>query len=228
MVTEVAVPILQDSFERVDSDGTPVFSTEAGLKIVPFGDLNQPRNLGLALTPYAQGGIAGDQHITDDLKLTMNVEASGAGGMVIVIQPSGLDVRGTASADLTIEFKLSYSRPGQSNIILLGRENATRLQSQVLLAGLRATPLQFELEAGASESRIIITRDDGDGFLNKVLPEQALEIPFDLGVGWSNTKGLYFRGGATLEVSLPIHQDLFRSPEDRYGGPGADCSGRNR
>ncbi len=208
-VSEFAVPILQDGFNSVDSDGATVFSTEAGIKIVPFGDLNQPRNLGLALKPYAQGDIEDEQNITSDLKLTIQGNASGAGGMMIVIQPSGLDVRGTASAGLTLELKLSYGRRDQSSIILLGAENATRLQSQVLHTDLRVTPSQFELEAGADGSKIIISRSDGDGFLNKVLPEQALEIPFDLGVGWSNTKGLYFRGGATLEVSIPIHQDLF-------------------
>jgi len=56
---------------------------------------------------------------------------------------------------------------------------------------------------------LAIVPGDGDGFLQKILPKDGIRIDFDLAVGWSNKKGLYFRGGAGLETTLPINKNLF-------------------
>ena len=62
------------------------------------------------------------------------------------------------------------------------------------------------IEVGAA--RIVVSPGEGDGFLQTVLPQEGLRTEFDLALGWSRRKGLYFGGSASLDATLPINQDL--------------------
>lgn len=70
-------------------------------------------------------------------------------------------------------------------------------------SGINAS-LGFEL----LDTELVIKAGDGDGFLQKVLPADGLRIEFDFGLGWSNTKGWYFHGGAGLEAEQALCVDL--------------------
>lgn len=63
-------------------------------------------------------------------------------------------------------------------------------------------------EAHFEGGKLTISLGGADGFLQKILPPDGIEINFDFSLGWSNTKGLYFRGGAGLEATLPVNIDL--------------------
>src|SRR5262249_35026794 len=54
----------------------------------------------------------------------------------------------------------------------------------------------------------VVAPGDGDGFLAKVLPPEGLRTEFDLGIGWSSARGLYFRGAASLDATLPVQASL--------------------
>ncbi|MEO0687499.1 MAG: hypothetical protein AAFY76_21230, partial [Cyanobacteria bacterium J06649_11] len=72
-LVELAIPLLQEEFSGdFDTDDQPIFSNEAGFKLVPFGDLNKPTSLGLALAPYAIGNADGDFPVTDTLTLQLS------------------------------------------------------------------------------------------------------------------------------------------------------------
>ncbi len=114
------------------------------------------------------------------------------------------------------EVKLSASLARLSapdSSLLLGSTTGTHLSvQQFAIQGdglFNGSDLDYGLLITIGESKIVIKSDDGDGFLNKVLPKEPITMPFDLGIGWSNRKGLYFRGGAGLETTLPIHKDIF-------------------
>src|SRR5438105_12231517 len=53
-------------------------------------------------------------------------------------------------------------------------------------------------------SALMIAGSDGDGLLNSILPAGGLRADFDLAIGWSNKKGVYFRGSASLDATLPV------------------------
>src|SRR4029077_7911039 len=57
----------------------------------------------------------------------------------------------------------------------------------------------------ARQAAIVIAPASTDGFLASILPPRGLAVKFDLGIGWSNAKGLYFSGAAGLEATLPIN-----------------------
>ena len=51
---------------------------------------------------------------------------------------------------------------------------------------------------------LIIAPGDGDGFLSSILPSDGLQAKFDLGLEWSNERGLTFRGSGSLDATLPV------------------------
>jgi hypothetical protein len=55
---------------------------------------------------------------------------------------------------------------------------------------------------------LVIKAGDGDSFLKSVLPPDGMRMPMDFGLSWSPSTGVVMRGGATLEIDLPIDLDL--------------------
>ncbi|MEH1163951.1 DUF6603 domain-containing protein [Micromonospora sp. CPCC 205539] len=68
--------------------------------------------------------------------------------------------------------------------------------------------LDLDLRAGVQNARFRLAPGEGDGFLGKVLPADGLGFDFDLGIGWSTRRGLYFSGAASLEAEFPLHVSL--------------------
>jgi hypothetical protein len=47
-----------------------------------------------------------------------------------------------------------------------------------------------------------------DGFLQKILPPDGIQAPFELGIGWRCDAGVYLVGSGGFEVQLPVSVDL--------------------
>lgn len=110
---------------------------------------------------------------------------------------------------LTVERRTVAGTPA----VVIGSPRATRLELGSLLVGgalgLAANRQDVELELSLGKGAVIIQAGDGDGFLQKVMPPEGFRLDFDLAIGWSTAKGVYFRGSAGLEATLPLHIDLF-------------------
>jgi hypothetical protein len=50
--------------------------------------------------------------------------------------------------------------------------------------------------------------NESDGFLAKLMPEDGINVDFDMVLGFSTTKGFYFGGSGGLEIQLPAHIQL--------------------
>ncbi len=107
--------------------------------------------------------------------------------------------------------KLSDSETGLA--YLIGEKKGTRLELENVSTGssveVTTSELAFDIHLSIEEARFVISSEGQDGFLQKILPKDGIHIDFDLAIGWSNKKGLYFRGGAGLETTLPINKNLF-------------------
>jgi len=115
---------------------------------------------------------------------------------------------------LAVTGRLTKLSAGPGPVVLIGSDKATRLEIGALSLELDSsldTSGVWDLGflARAQHALVAVAGGDGDGFLAKVLPAPGLQIPFDLGVGWSRAKGLYFEGGVTIKVDLPLHLSLF-------------------
>lgn len=66
----------------------------------------------------------------------------------------------------------------------------------------------FGIEAVALAGKVVVAPADGDTFLKAILPAEGLEVPFDFGIGWSKQRGLYFKGAASLDATLPVNLNV--------------------
>ena len=65
--------------------------------------------------------------------------------------------------------------------------------------------LEMFVEADFRKGMFSFKADEADGFVSSIVPSEGIQAPFDLGIGLSNNRGLYFKGGAGLSVRLPLH-----------------------
>jgi hypothetical protein len=68
--------------------------------------------------------------------------------------------------------------------------------------------LDLDLSAAVQHAAFRLAPGEGDGFLGKVLPADGIHFDFDLGIGWSTRRGVYFSGSASLEAEFPLHVSL--------------------
>lgn len=142
-------------------------------------------------------------------------------GLIARVAPPALISLSQPSGVTGGEFQVQLSTHGaddQHPLLLLGQIGGTRLQGQSVNLGAGATfhgdttsgsakggaTVEFKIEHG----NLIVSLAGTDGFLASLLPAEGLDLPFDFLIGYSDERGLYFGGGATLETSLPIHKDL--------------------
>jgi uncharacterized protein DUF6603 len=202
-----ALPILQDTFADV-VDGAPVFTNEAGLKVMPFGDVNRPEKLGLALAPYAKGAATGTQPITDRLALTVAVDGQATGGAAIALTPDGIEVVNRGQAQGSFEFRLRYQRPDGSPVILAGKSDGTRIETKAIVGSVGGSFAgDFQVGGGfLGLGAVIDVREDG--FLGALIPEPIEIEAGDVLMGWRNGRGVYFEGGSNVAVTVPLELQL--------------------
>jgi hypothetical protein len=100
--------------------------------------------------------------------------------------------------------------------ILFGQAGGSRFEIGALMAGAGVGLTwggdkgsgTFKFEAALNKGKVVIDTRSGDGFLAKLLPGTNFEADFELTVGVSADRGLYFGGSSALEIRLPAHIDL--------------------
>jgi hypothetical protein len=202
----------------IKSDNDPFdLSAGVGLFLMPETAGDKP---GFAIMPFLSGQLEESIEITEKLSLIIKTALDITGGVGILVRPgkeivafAGLDsgTPGSISGLLSLLFSLN----GASDpFILIGKRNASRLEIGGVSAeaGLRFhSQGKFEVftEFGVKQGKIVIKADgESDGFLAKLLPGDGIALDFDLVVGFSTTKGLYFGGSGGLEIQLPAHIQL--------------------
>ena len=179
---------------------------------------------GIGLSPFVTGTAELLFPLSDDGRWMLEIETQFAveGGIAVLLRPnkpisvkSGLlgDNAGQVAASGKMSVAIAYGSSGDERTNVLAIYGATHLE-----IGEFRTTFQFALDGEEpefgflielSDAAFILSAGDGDGFLQKVLPSEGIAIDFDLAIGWSSKKGIYFRGSAGLEATLPLHLDLF-------------------
>jgi hypothetical protein len=144
------------------------------------------------------------------------------GGLVLLARPGqGLSARagllGQGSGDVAgsgeIIFKIRYGSDEGDPTALIAIPGGSGLFAQKLFmaAGAGVTDdrdLDIIVEAGIEGGKLILTAGEGDGFLQKVLPSDPMEMEFDLIVGISRQKGFYIKGGAGLAYTFHLNKQI--------------------
>ncbi len=171
---------------------------DLGLVASPFGTVTFTKEL---------GGWTFDANVTADV----DAVAYGRHGLTLLIGASTAEVNASISAKL--------AAPEEGPAFILGAPTGSRLEVGGALlkaeTSLSEAKQSLALSADVSSSALVIAPGDGDGFLSKVLPAEGIKVDFDLGLAWSNERGLTFRGAGSLETTIPIGlsiRDVFRVP----------------
>jgi len=184
VISDERCRLLQPNFQEPDRYAvtlalSPRDLGDFGVVIVPSGTVTSAWDVDVDLTPAA-GGFA--------------------------IGPQGLTLFGTSSAFSTrvVAFELSG--------ITIGSDEGTRLEIGSFklsgLLGLATTDHEYGVAVDLGRSKLVVAAAEGDGFLASFLPSDGLSATFDLVIGWTNKRGFFFEGSASLEVVIPVHKTL--------------------
>lgn len=163
-------------------------------------------NLGLVVSPF---GSVEFEELFDLWAFRASITA---GVDAFALGPDGLRLlfgEGGGGESLALRIELAREPEPGATVTRFGSTTGTRLEAERVRvlgeATLSTTEQDYGLLAEIAGAVLVIAPGDGDGFLQKILPAEGIRANFDLAVGFSNTRGFYFRGGAGLEVDLPLH-----------------------
>jgi hypothetical protein len=165
-------------------------------------------NLGLVLIPF--GNLNFSKTISDwqyHFSLTAGTEAFALG-------PEGATMLAdAASTHVKLGLKIvRVSVEAGQPAFIFGGQKGSRLEIGELILdtylSLDEGDFDIDLLVQASKGKFVLKPGDGDGFLAKALPPEGIELDFDLGLGWSKTSGLYFKGSAGLEAEYTFHHSF--------------------
>ncbi len=207
---EIRMPLYQDGV-------WPDNWRELDLNISPVPAMGADKK-GLFVYPYFFGGVS----ITDDLNPDWQFELVGD---TDIGSGFGLGIRPPAKLNVTADLSTSWDttnlkltltvtrKQAGEKIYLFGNPDSTHLS----LAGLvikafvekeNTARKDFGVDLKLQKLRLEIKKGDGDGFLNKIIPESGINIEYDLQLGYSLEKGFYFKGSGSLGIEIPLHLTL--------------------
>ena len=205
---QVMIPLV-----RTGAEGA---SLQAGFAIVPLQG-SSTASPGFGIVPYGVGETSRTENIGDEWGLDYQVAGNVTGryGLVIRFNEAGILPLDGGQGSIEYDFRVLATilrKAADGKVVLFAQSDLG-----VVEAGRVGGTLGFRFKDGdveliielvVREAAIVLRSENGDGFLQKILPKEGIPVDFDLALGWSNTKGLYFRGGAGLEATLPVNIDL--------------------
>ncbi len=200
---------LWSHIDEVNGELDPATHAEVGLMILPAANAANTEQ-GLALGPYAKGSASADIDLGDGMRLGLGGSFGAAGGAVFRLLPSAMTLeRGIEATALESEFdaELVIRDPQGDPLILIGEAGSTRVQIDSALAKLGGEAsnagFDFHLAAGVEALKLVVDASE-DGLLGSVLSGELELDAGDLLLGWRYSTGLYFEGGTSLGVTIPL------------------------
>ncbi len=188
-------------------------AVEAGLALVVLPPNDHDRE-GLALLPFADGQLAAEIELDAlgdwvagvtsslDLQAGFGVLARPGRGVRIVTDLDGAGAEATGTFEARVERRATadpvglVTFSGDSGVFVSGVEARAAVSFDAAQAS------ELLVEAGVKAAVVRVHMGEADGFLRAVVP--GLELTFDAALGVSTRRGVYFVGGAGLELSRPI------------------------
>ena len=197
----------------------------AGLSVFPLRPTSAGTDGGLALVPFAHfqpAGAAWTFPLTD--QLTFAISASGTVdpslGVVLLFRvgkpPSLLLNAFTSGTPLSpvsgqLSAQVAYAPTDPDGVSLLSCEGVdVSAQSLTCDGGLVLANGVPDISVGGAVGKGSLSLDPSlmDGFLQSIMPADAVDVAFDLGIQWTGRNGFSFTGGAGGSLNIPLHLDL--------------------
>jgi hypothetical protein len=143
---------------------------------------------------------------------TLTASVGGATNPLLITAKRIQSADGSGSPQL--DFEVSYASPPAATepFVRFGSQSSSRFELAALSADVSVLVDTAGVDVGGTIDTkgilLAIQGGDGDGFLNKVLPRDPIELKMDLGLDASLRKGVQVRGSGVLEHRFPIHKSL--------------------
>ncbi|MEQ1638718.1 MAG: DUF6603 domain-containing protein [Methylococcales bacterium] len=203
------LPLLQGYIESIEDDGTPLFSREAGFKILPYGDLNQLDNLGFAISPYVKGNATGVQNLSEKLRLNIDMSAEAQGGFYITITPKEISSQTGVSINAKFSLEIKYSDfLDKKPISLITVAKTSKLEIDAIKFAFGGDISgDFYLSGGVEKLQATVDLGS-DGFLSNFISEPINIFVGDILAKWQSNKGISFEGGNNVAIVTPVHLEF--------------------
>ena len=157
-------------------------------------------------------------HAFEDTFLEFSAEADLLQRIALILRPNHpLQVQKASSlgdlANGRFGFGIRHGGPDAEpkTLVTFPGGSALSIRQLTLTGGLDKTSGQTTesfLELGLSGCQVTLSLSESDGFLSSTIPGDQIKASFDLRLGWTDSKGIYFHGSGGLEVNLPIRLSL--------------------
>jgi hypothetical protein len=151
--------------------------------------------------------------LNQDIDLSIKAGTNFTDLFAILIRPDEITVKypfKDAATVPTVGLGIGFAFHPQKPLILVGKAGETRMQLEGIAAMLGVDFINSKLESSFSSDlkglSLIISPGQGDSFLRKILGNSDdLKVDVSLGLDWSSTQGIKFRGGGGFEIESHPH-----------------------
>ncbi len=175
---------------------------------------------GIGVSPYAHGTADARFPLSDRLGLIVDASVDVSQGVAFLLRPGapptfrvdlGSSASGVASGSEHLAFTLAYAPDTDRRLSLLTLPGGIRLEAGQLSAGggLRSVGgVDAFFSAAIGQGRLVVTTDQTDGFLARLLPADGLGVDFEFGLQWSRARGVSIQGSVGLDATIGLHSSV--------------------
>jgi hypothetical protein len=176
---------------------------------------------GIAVIPYFVGSTQTTFDINEKWEALLSASLALDAGLGLILRPPfAIETLNTIFTTPANAATIDVSLTGQQKKIngsvpainIFGSEVGSQMSMNGLSAKIFAKSSSIGQDAGVEIAvkniKIVLSIEDGDSFLAKVLPGGGIKATFGLGLIISLQNGFYLTGSSSMEVQLPVHTTL--------------------
>ena len=199
-----------------DTATTDEAEFRAGLQLAVL-PATASRSAAIGFFPYLTESAAAQIPIADGLTLSADGNADLTKGMALIFAPGQpLDVRtgflgGTAGGVAGARVILTYTPPDDSERVLLGTEDGSRLSirglsvtSGVALVGADQVDVSVQVDLVQATVAVVPDADGTDSFVADLLEPDGFTAQLSPGFRFSSATGFHLTGSSNLEGRFPV------------------------
>ncbi len=175
---------------------------------------------GIGLFPIIRGQADGEipLHTFENTVIEISAQADVFRRTAIILRPNlPLQVQTAPSlgklANGRVMLGIRHGHPDSTPITLIsfpGSSNLTVRQISFRGGFDKTSETRHEsfLEFAIAGGGVTVSLSEADGFLAGAIDRNRIEAPFDLLIGWTSQRGIYFQGSGGLNVTLPLNKSV--------------------